>query len=455
MLKRIQLLILVVLSAVRIAEALPPSTVKDREAQKEAARKSARADPTLTASIQEPNPAFTLRATQDGGKIAAKVGWKLGEAWDLGIQFEAPFDKNNPETTLADLEGLAGDTVGTLRAAWESIGFNPNPDPNAEGRLKAVCEDYNDTLIGEAQRARPTWRPIGATECTDKTLRQRGGDWADRAAKARTLAARELCAEYNKTNPNAKLFDRLKPKKGAGDLLPPGFVGYCDDHPWTQAQREAAEQKQLGAVCKDYNETPAPAILSEAECSYLELKEKGPRWEMKALRAMPIRMDVLSFTFSLSEPSFQFVDPMTLEEGKTAETNRSYGAAWGRLTRGFFFGFGYKRRETFKAGPRTELCRPIEGADALSCSEVRLGPPKKSEQNIASFDAKWQFRPNLALNVRLLYDFKEDLFNPHVLLYFLQQDDGVLNGGLDLSYDDENDFMARVFVGSKFNLFSN
>ncbi len=443
--------ILLAVAGVVIAEAQSPSDQQKQQAQEKVVRESARADPSLTSSIQEADPAFTLRATQEGATIAGKASWRLGEKWDLGIQLEAPFDKNNPETTLADLEGLAGDTSGTFRATRESIDFITA----AAGELGAVCDEYNNALIGDAHRARPNWQPIAANECTVATLQQRSGDWPERAAQARTLAVRKLCEEHNKANPTAKLLDRLEPRERSRELLPPGFVDYCKNGPWTQAQLAAAEKKELDAVCKAYNEPPAPNLISESECSYLVLKKKGPKWEMKALRAIPVRMGLLSFSVALSEPSFGFVDPMTLEEGKASETNRSIGVAWGRYSKGFYFGFGYKRRETFKAGPKTELCRPVEGTDSLSCSDVRLGPPKKSEQDVASFDAKWRFRPSLAFNVRLLYDFEEDLFNPHLLLYVFQQEDGVLNGGLDLSYDDENDFEARVFVGSKFNLLSN
>ncbi|MEM9655136.1 MAG: hypothetical protein AAGA65_23795 [Actinomycetota bacterium] len=325
------------------------SQVKKDEVEAEASQ-VARTDPTLTSAIQEPAPAVALLATEDGGKISGRAGWGFG-AWDLAVVLEAPFDKDDPETNLANLDGLAGSTVGTFQLTREWVGDDWFTVDSSSGLL------------------------TGAT--------------------------------------------------------------------------------QISAVCRDYNATVASAEqLEGADCRYSKLKDKGPRWALEALKAMPLSISFVGLSYSLSDSAFTFVDPETLVEGKATETNRSFGLSWWRYRQGFTFGVGYKRRETYKAGPKTELCQPLGENGALRCDDVQLGPPKKTEQDIASFDAKWQFNPSLALNVRLLYDLEEDLFNPHVLLFFLPTKDGsILNGGLDVSYDDDEEFTARLFVGTKFELF--
>ena len=438
-----------------IAQASGDSTAS----QKEAVQQASRSDPTLTSPLQDQKPALVLLATEDGGKISGQAAWRINTKWDLGLQLEAPFDKNNPETNLADLDGLAGDTVGTLRLTRELY----SPIQSASGSLSAVCDDYNNRLIGKAQKSRPNWQPIPDGQCKAGAFTNRGGEWQQREAQAARMAIQNLCEDYNKANPQAKLLDRLKPEKDPDKLLPPGYKGYCSASQFSPAMIAKATEKALGNVCESYNKPPEPELIEEADCRYLTLTKKakelggkaGRDLALRSLRAIPYKMTHFGISYSVSEPSFSFVDPETLEAGKASETNRSIGLSWLRYAQGFRFGIGYKFRETYKAGQKVELCNPVEGTSSLTCTDVRLGGPKKSEQDIVSFDTRWQFHPSVAFNVRLLYDLEEDYFNPHLLVFFLPAKDGVLNGGLDLSFDEDSDFNARLFVGTKFDIFGN
>ena len=91
---------------------------------------------------------------------------------------------------------------------------------------------------------------------------------------------------------------------------------------------------------------------------------------------------------------------------------------------------------------------------ALSCQNLVLSPPKKTDREIVRFDTKWYLSPNLGSNIQLIYDFEKNNFNPHWLLYFLQHKTKGINGGIGISHDsDKDELKARVFIGTSFSIF--
>ncbi len=224
----------------------------------------------------------------------------------------------------------------------------------------------------------------------------------------------------------------------------------------------AIQPGQQTAICTDLNnEVAAEERLDVAggKCSYLNIKRlvaahpELARYQLEFLRALPFQLWYVTGAASRSRSDFEFVDATTFEDQAASKDSTSYIGAVSLLRKGIFYSLGYSSQQVFKGAAQTELCQPLDEQDALICREVAIGGPTERERKIARLDVKGYLNPNLGVNLRILNDLKNNIWNPHLLFYFLQHDKKGLNGGIDLSYSsDDDDWQARVFVGSSFNI---
>jgi len=458
--------LIVFLSFCSVADAQQPLTERRQDKLKQS-EQEALTDPTLTAFAQGTQDQVTLESAEDTSSVNAKLGGRFAADWLYSVSLKAPFDRSRQEeATLADLDGLGAGTTATLSLTKRFYSFGQ------EGELTDVCNRYNDERWQRFEETRPCWRPIEPGQCEVEAFEDggRGEEWARRAVAAETTEAlRKACAEYNKAHPA----DQLLPEyyQGSGTKPPHGFGGFCTEAEMiermagaTEAEREKAWDKEkeklldglLAKLCEEYNATPPLDELIDVAtgaCEYSRLKALGPEWAAAAQAASPVNLWFLTFEAQATDVSFKFAQAETLDRLTEEHENTSFGVGLSALLRGFYYGLSYKQQRLYKGADKVELCEPLDGTDALTCSETALGAPAQVDRELGQFDVKAWLTPRVAANLRVIYDFEGEIWNPHLLLYFLRNKEKGVNGGFDISYrDDEDDVKARLFIGTAFDL---
>ena len=405
-------------------------------AVKAEAEHKALADPTLTAVAQGTSDQVTLEVTDDKSNVAIKLGSRLGETWLLSLSLKAPFDKDKQEdVTLADLDSLGSGTTASFTLTKEIIQFGQ------VGKLLDVCRSYNEHQLRALTDERPNWRPIDvdAGQCILDTFKNgdRGEEWVTRAIQAETLAIRDACAEYNEDHPSDRLISRSF--AGPDGSVPTGYSGFCDAEALkgrmlgttTEDRQEAWDKfksehlkKHLHKVCSDYNGAPPTAGLIDVDsgdCKYLRLEALGPQWAALGQATSPVDIWFLSLQAEATDKTFKFTDSDTLVRTEKQQENTSIGLSLATLKRGVYYGISYKSQRLFKAAEGVELCRPLDGTDALTCIDTVLGGPKRVDREIGQLDVKFWLTPYVGSNLRLLYDFEAELLEPSLSGLFPRQ----------------------------------
>jgi len=439
------------------------------EDEKVAVKAAALTDPSLTALAQSEDPQVTLEASKDGSVAAGRIGFSLKQ-WTTSLVLKAPVSSGQTEADLANLDGLSAGATASISATREFRVDSEGKGASIYSGLTGVCERYNKKLLGEIEESRPNWSRIDIKkgECTVKTLLGCGSRWASQARMLAENALAETCLEFNLSTPNRKQhlsilqFEAVDLQATAGHPTGQNNRGCTQQQiqslgtEWNNLFIEKLKSK-LKPVCEAYNSPPVDQLttLTTGECSYSALKEKGPRWQLRALRASKQKPWFLTFDISASQTDFKFIEPTgEFEEQTTTKYNKGLSAALGTFRSGIFYSLSYRHETVFKAAKKVELCQPIPGTGAFSCSETALAGPTEVNRKILGFDVKSYIFPMIAGNLRILYDFEKQFWNPHLFFFFIPSKGSGLNLGVDLAFStlEDEHFTARLFLGASFKL---
>jgi hypothetical protein len=154
--------------------------------------------------------------------------------------------------------------------------------------------------------------------------------------------------------------------------------------------------------------------------------------------------------YRVGQRTYRFVDPGTLASASETHTNYSLSAAAGVLTHRLgLVAVAYRYEESFDTGEGATLCAPFGATPALRCEEVDLGPPARRHANVLVAEVRRFVGESLGLNPRLSYDATHEVWGLELPVYFLQDPELGLNGGLSLGWrSDDEVWLLSVFVGA-------
>ena len=164
------------------------------------------------------------------------------------------------------------------------------------------------------------------------------------------------------------------------------------------------------------------------------------------------RFNLWGITAGASRASFEYLTPEDLEDAEEHHNNWKIGAHVGhyRPKLGYLrLGVAYKSAYGPGEASASEICQPIEDADAQRCREIVVGAPSNRESTIATLEWRY-FLPGgkLAISPSLSRDFKNEVTSYVLPIYFLGAKGG-LTGGARIGYETENEKVTfAIFVGA-------
>lgn len=338
------------------------------------------------------------------------------------------------------------------------------------------CRDCRDKdllpelLAGRVRIACSELAWMGA-EALEGAARAAAGDATD---AARVALANDLRLYFGKLPAEAAIarsaVKRLVATRSQGKIE--GEISVAFDESW-----KASEAKLLKELFLDYrkrvevvNQLPAGLAIHGRPCDsgrILEVLSAAPRGSGRARLFRALRDGLLSenafiLGAKVGKNDFEWIEsvPADIPLGgefpleKSSKLSSSYSVAFSRLSRGLIWEARYSFKTKYKGADAVETCVPIAGSSGASCVDVAQSAPKQSESSVVELSLKRFEVPDFAWRVQVLYDVDNEVWNPHLQLYFLpQKKDAKLRGGLDLGYliDDPkkgDEFLPRIFFGA-------
>jgi hypothetical protein len=91
---------------------------------------------------------------------------------------------------------------------------------------------------------------------------------------------------------------------------------------------------------------------------------------------------------------------------------------------------------------------PYNGSGVLISKTLAIGEPKKSTKILFQLELRKYFGASIALNPKLGYIPKDDIYVLEVPIYFLQNSEGGLSGGVSAGWDSKSEkFTVSAFIG--------
>lgn len=157
--------------------------------------------------------------------------------------------------------------------------------------------------------------------------------------------------------------------------------------------------------------------------------------------------------------TFEFSDPVTLEQGEEERTPLGVSVAAGayifkapRLLRGLWT-VSLEGQRSFKSGSEMELCAPFGSTGATRCRTTRVGGPAEQERLILTGSHRARVGA-LAFDPRVHYDFEGSELGVEIPVYFLRGTGTSLTGGLSVGWSSGSDRLSiQVFTGPVFSIF--
>lgn len=195
------------------------------------------------------------------------------------------------------------------------------------------------------------------------------------------------------------------------------------------------------------------AELSRPSCKIDELPAAA-RAEMRRLLHYDDTPMYLGASVLVSERAFDYLDA-SLAKQSDRRRDIIASARIGAFSETFGFGFfsvSYGEQSRPAAEPR-ELCQILEGTAAFACDTVILGSPVTSTTAVVSAELRHFFTPMFAIAPTVRHDWKSDVTSVSVPMYFLQNKQGGLTGGVRSTWrSDTESVSVVVFVGKAFTL---
>lgn len=166
--------------------------------------------------------------------------------------------------------------------------------------------------------------------------------------------------------------------------------------------------------------------------------------------------------------TFEYRKSGTLEATKESRINRSFTGAVTRASGIDGWTLGHSWRKVYEGGKKVQLCEPVPGATSTVCTSAVLTAPTRDQedQSLSFLEYRRYASVHLAIGGRIFYRHDPDQWGVRSTWFFLTKGTVGLDGGIDLGYDGKTEvvssegkktesggFVARLFVGRKFELF--
>jgi hypothetical protein len=216
--------------------------------------------------------------------------------------------------------------------------------------------------------------------------------------------------------------------------------------------------QELGPICQTYADALRKDV-SKLACTFLSMKKDQSPDGRKALRRALEQIDPGTLFFlgssgRLAPETFNYVTKSDFSPARERHTSWSASAHAGvMLQSGVSMMATYTREEAYDAAGQEQICRPAALAGSLQCDdEIVGGPGAARKTNQASFELRQIFGA-FGVSPKVIYDAKKRAAGVQLPLYFLQDPDGGLRGGLILGWrSDTKTFTASLAVGQVLDL---
>lgn len=159
---------------------------------------------------------------------------------------------------------------------------------------------------------------------------------------------------------------------------------------------------------------------------------------------------IVGASLEVGRQAFEFVDTLTLEKMESTETVVGVKAGFGKVLtrRRIWLGALYRYERSFRAGPKTELCRSVGTGPTLRCDVTVVGAPTELKRSIVTGEVRHFVSDGFAINLKVHVDLTEEIVGVEIPLYFLGAEGKGLTGGVSLGYKSDRDsFVVQFFVG--------
>lgn len=357
---------------------------------------------------------FAIEAGTDKTTASGKIGyaWSVGgdNAWKLALSAKAPFDPEKEKQK--DLGTLSGLTAGT--SAQLEIGVFNWPKVNFKG-MDEVCRDaieemfngtYSWLVTGEPYSNRYKYfnwggkdKVLGGARC-EAILSSREG--LENAIKARNEATRADPPAASETAPA----DAITPEN------------------WDEIQK-----KHLVLYRAAKHQTP----------------DQRPR---RGAQGVTLAITANRQTFAYADVA---APAMAAEE-----TKNGFGVSVAYTFVGdrFVAGGGFAWERSYEGEEEQQVCSPIGTTGSTSCRDTALAAPTDKEDRLVFAEVRAALPIfGLAISPRVEFSLEESEYAVKLPIFVARDSKKVLNGGIALGWDEENDFGATVFVGKSFDFF--
>jgi hypothetical protein len=153
----------------------------------------------------------------------------------------------------------------------------------------------------------------------------------------------------------------------------------------------------------------------------------------------------------VSQESFEWIDPQTLATSSDQHNNVAASGWIGTLLAQGFVVARYSYQDGYRSAPTSELCRPVGGGGASTCSEAALEGPSRVQESLLTGELRRYLTDNVAVTAVFRKNFQTDVWSWEVPFYFISGAKGGLTGGVSVGKrSDEKTVAIRVFVGAAF-----
>jgi hypothetical protein len=198
-------------------------------------------------------------------------------------------------------------------------------------------------------------------------------------------------------------------------------------------------------------------LLSTIDCTLSNLRAKQRELRVSLVPAYdPGTAALFGARYKFGRKDFDYLNSTTLSPESETHTNWSLAVGTAVLTSGnWLLGAGYRREQRYSAGADPlQLCVPLTGTDAATCSEATLAAPILAKVNQVYGEVRKFFGP-IAVSPRFSRDLTRDITGIEVPLYFLRNSDGGFTGGVRVGWrSDTKSYTVVAFVGQVLGLLS-
>jgi hypothetical protein len=176
------------------------------------------------------------------------------------------------------------------------------------------------------------------------------------------------------------------------------------------------------------------------------------------------RLFLYGISGTLGINSFEYRDVTTFEKQDSDKTSYNVSAFFGYAPKNqpLYYGAGIQHKLSYKNQDNQTLCQDPT-VTPLECFTSPFSPPKKNKdfsvfalvRGQTSVPAFGSINWPIGAELKLAYDFEDDVFGVSLPVYLASDSKGNLQSGVRLDWEDKDDrdIVFGVFVSSKFGIF--